>query len=130
MVVNLPLLLITLIIAYVMMKRWADKPAPAKTAEIQSNAKIKITPPTANRPEQTGTSALWPWLVLFGCAAIFGITVSATIMATAYAVKLGLRMARQRGAERNRLIADATKQHNQVMSGDDAGIYGNYPPAC
>lgn len=36
---------------------------------------------------------------------------------------------KQRSAHRNKLIADADEQHEKFMSGDDAGMYGNYPPA-
>lgn len=46
----------------------------------------------------------------------------------------GIRYLMNRATEyferQSRLRADADKQHRQVMSGDDAGIYGNYPPAC
>lgn len=46
----------------------------------------------------------------------------------------GIRYLMNRATEhlehRSKLRSDADKQHQQIMSGDDAGIYGNYPPAC
>lgn len=47
-----------------------------------------------------------------------------------YGIRRLLNLAEERVKLRTRLVQDAKRQHNQVMSGDDAGIYGNYPPAC
>lgn len=54
------------------------------------------------------------------------LPIAVLVLASRYA---GSRF-RQHFARRDQLIADADKQHQQVMAGDDAGIYGNYPPAC
>lgn len=130
---NTVLLLVTLILAYVMVKRWADKPTPAKPVMPADTKAAQADIDRATDGQQVGSSwhtGAMPWLIFFGCASIFGVEVSAVIVATVYAAKLGVRLARQRAAQRSRLIADAIKQHNQVVSGDDAGIYGNYPPSC
>ncbi|KLO28459.1 hypothetical protein ABW16_12155 [Mycolicibacter heraklionensis] len=47
-----------------------------------------------------------------------------------YGIKYLVGQARDRADYRRKLGDDALKQHDQVMSGDDSGIYGNYPPAC
>lgn len=127
------LLLITVLIAYIKVKRWADTPTPAKPV---APTDTRPAPADTDRdPDQRPVGSDWharaiPWLVFFGCVLIFGVEASIVVVATVYAVKLGTRAARQHAARRNRLIADAIKQHNQIMSGDAAGIYGNYPPAC
>lgn len=128
-------LLVALIIAYVVVKRWADKPTPTGTPEQeQAHANLKKIGDDLN------SSAMAWWTFLAGFI-IIGLALSGAlvpillygvlpVVAIVCAVKVGIGAARQRAVERNRLIADATRQHNQVMSGDDAGIYGNYPPAC
>jgi hypothetical protein len=32
--------------------------------------------------------------------------------------------------EKQQLIADADRQHAQVLAGDERGVYGHYPPAA
>ncbi|MCV7384129.1 hypothetical protein H7K14_09780 [Mycolicibacter longobardus] len=119
------LLLIALVIAYLMVKRWTDEQTPAKPVRA-ADAKADRAPDGQQVGSTWHTRAM-PWLIFFGCAAIFGLDVSVVVVVTVYAVKLGVRVARERAAQRDRLLADAMKQHNQVMSGDVAGIYGNYP---
>ncbi|BBZ22700.1 hypothetical protein [Mycolicibacter hiberniae] len=127
--------LVALIIAYVMVKRWADKPTPVGTPEQeQARANLKKLGDELN-------SVLLAWLTLLTGFVILGLALNGALVpllvygvlpmvAAVCAVRLGLRAAHERATERNRLIADATKQHNQVMAGDDSGIYGRYPPAA
>lgn len=57
-------------------------------------------------------AASWPWF-------------APTLVLTVILIAAG-RSAR-RG--RQRLIADADRQHAQALAGDPRGIYGNYPPS-
>lgn len=81
------------------------------------------------------------WFIFLGCVAIFGLAVSGAllpillygvlpIVAIVVTVRLIARSISWKLAERQKLIVDADHQHRQVMSGDDAGVYGNFPPAC
>ncbi|MGV0626602.1 hypothetical protein, partial [Mycolicibacter minnesotensis] len=125
------LVLITLILAYVLLKQWTDQPAPTKPIPPADCSVTKADIDCASEDQRVGSN--WhtraiPWLIFFGCASVFGLEVSIAVVTAVYAVKFGGRVARERRAKREQLIADATKQHNQVISGDNAGIYGNYPP--
>lgn len=57
-------------------------------------------------------AASWPW---------FAPTLALTVILIAAA-----RSARRR---RQRLTANADRQHAQALAGDARGIYGNYPPS-
>ncbi|MGE2818137.1 hypothetical protein ACQI5H_23785 [Mycobacterium heidelbergense] len=66
--------------------------------------------------------ALWPFVLVMGAVYLLAVLF-----------KRARRNARARldaqQAENARLIANADREHALVMAGDEAGVYGQYPPA-
>lgn len=102
-------ILVALIIAYVMAKRWADKPTPVGTPEQeQARANLKKMGDELNAGV-LGSFTLLAGFVILGLALsgalvpllLYGVL---PIVAAVCAVRLGLRAAHERATERNRLI--------------------------
>lgn len=70
-------------------------------------------------------------LLIFAVLVLYYLVIPAAVAAgIIFGIRRLIALAEERIMRWSRLASDANSQHRQVMSGDDAGMYGNYPPAC